>query len=92
MGQVGITHSVLEESSKHHFLLSQRLDELCGPHLTLQHEWPYSAAPSQMECAQGPMIPVLVSQGTATSVFPVRESCLPLLQSHVADMCPKAVQ
>lgn len=90
MGRVGITHSVLEESYKHHFLLSQRLDEFCGPHLTLQHEWPYSAAPGQTEC--GPKIPVLVSLGTATAVLPVRESYLPLLQSHVADMCPKSVQ
>lgn len=30
-GEVGITHGVLEESYKHHFLLSQRLDELCNP-------------------------------------------------------------
>lgn len=90
MGQVGITHSLLEESYKHHFLLSQRHDELCGPHLTLQYEWPYSAATGQMEC--GPKYPVLAFQGTATPVLPGRESYLPLLQSHVADMCPKAVE
>lgn len=89
-GEVGISDSVLEESHKHHFLLSQRLDELCGLHLTLQHEWPYSAAPGQMEC--GPKFPVLASQGTATTVLLVRKSCLPLPQSQAADMSPKAVQ
>lgn len=62
-GQVGITHSVLEESYKHRFLLS--LDELCGPHLTLQHEWLYSAAPSQTE--PRPKLPVLTSQGILPS-------------------------
>lgn len=60
------------------------------PHLSLQHDWPYSAAPGQMQC--GPKFPVLAFHGAATSVLPVRESCLPLLQSHVADMCLKAVQ